>query len=343
MNTMKAAILKENHQWLVIEDVAIPSIKPDEVLVRVKACGVCHTDLHYIDHGVKTFKELPLILGHEASGIIIETGKDVTNLPVETRVVIPAVLTCGSCIHCKSARENICQNMKMPGNHIDGAYAEYITVPAKDLIPLPDKLSYIEGALSADALSTAYHAVYNRTNLSNNQTALIIGCGGVGMSVLQMALTKTVNVIAVDINDEKLKIAQDLGACLTINPATTDVAKALKTASIKTFDIIFEVTGLPANLELALKLAKYGTTICIVGYMKEKVTLNPAKVMFMEQNIIGSLGCRPKDLVNVFKLIKNQKINTDIMISQTYPLKDINKALDDLRFARALRSVIVFD
>ena len=128
---MFAAILEENSNSLKVKEVPIPQISDDEVLVKVKACGVCHTDLHYIDHGIRTFKSAPIILGHESTGIICKMGKDVANVNVGDRVIIPAVLTCGSCKYCKISRENLCLKMEMLGNHIDGAYAEYVKVKPK--------------------------------------------------------------------------------------------------------------------------------------------------------------------------------------------------------------------
>ena len=120
---MKAAVFHGKEVGLKIEDIPVPKIADDQILVKVAACGVCHTDLHYIDHGVPTFKKPPVVLGHEASGIVEEAGAAVTNVAKGQRVLIPAVLTCGKCMFCRIGRENICADMQMLGNHFDGAYA----------------------------------------------------------------------------------------------------------------------------------------------------------------------------------------------------------------------------
>jgi 6-hydroxycyclohex-1-ene-1-carbonyl-CoA dehydrogenase len=340
---MKAALLKENFEKLSIERVSLPEIGDGDVLISVKACGVCHTDLHYIDHGVKTFKPRPLILGHEAAGIVESTGKNVTRLQVNDRVVIPAVLTCGECINCLNGRSNICLNMKMPGNHINGAYAEYISVPSKDILKLPENISFEEGALVADALSTAYHAVYNRTLPVKNSCVVVFGCGGIGTSIIQMAKTINATVIAVDIKDEKLEYAKYFGADYTINFNKCNIIDTIKSLDLPTIDTIYEAAGTKNTLETALKLASYGTKICTVGFMMDKVTINPARIMFMEQNIMGSLGCKPEDLNKVINLIQTNKINAKTMISNKYCLDEINNALDDLRLSKGIRPLIVFN
>ena len=156
---MKAAVFHGGDSGLRVEDIPIPKPEADEILVKVAACGVCHTDLHYIEHGVPTFKKPPIVLGHEASGIIEEVGAAVTHLKNGQRVLIPAVLTCGKCMACRWGRENICGDMRMLGNHLDGAYAEYIAVPAKDVLELPESIPLEEASIIADAVSTPYHAV----------------------------------------------------------------------------------------------------------------------------------------------------------------------------------------
>lgn len=159
---MKAAVFYGPNQPLKIEAVPVPTPAPAEALVKVAACGVCHTDLHYIDHGVPTFKKPPMILGHEVSGVIAALGEGVTRWKEGDRVLLPAVYGCGQCAMCRTGRENVCEKMVMFGNNVDGGYAEYILAPAKDLLALPDEIPLEEGAIIADAVTTPYHAVVNR-------------------------------------------------------------------------------------------------------------------------------------------------------------------------------------
>ena len=340
---MKAALLYENNKYLKVENIAIPKIRGDEVLVKIKACGVCHTDLHYIDHGIKTFHPLPLILGHESSGIIEKVGEKVKNFSTGNRVLIPAVLTCGECKYCLREKENICSNMQMLGNHINGAYAEYIAVKAKDLQLLPDIISFKEAALISDAISTGYHAVINRAKVKKNDTVVILGCGGVGISILQICKLQNARIIAVDINEEKLELAKNFGATHTINISKKDVFSELKSITPYGIDVIFEVVGLKSNFELAIKLAKPATKICIVGYISEKASINCAKLMFFELDIIGSLGCRIRDYQKIINLVASGKIDIKNMINNNYKIENINDALEDLRQTRGLRPIITFE
>ena len=184
---MKAAVFHGPNQPLMIEDVPTPTPGAGEIRVKVAGCGVCHTDLHYIDHGVPTFKKPPLILGHEPSGIVDALGEGVTNFKEGDRVLLPAVLTCGVCPNCRMGRENICDNMVMFGNNIDGAYAEYVIAPAKDSFHLPEEIPLEEGSIIADAISTPYHAVVNRGEVKAGYNVVVYGCGGVGINAVQVA------------------------------------------------------------------------------------------------------------------------------------------------------------
>ena len=172
---MKAALFRGPGQPLDVTEVATPKPGPGEALVRVAGCGMCHTDLHYLDHGVKTFKLPPLILGHEAAGIVETLNDGASGIAVGDRVLIPAVLSCGHCGYCRRGRENLCDNMVMPGNNIDGAYAEFIVVPADQLIPLPQSFDLKQACVIADAISTPYHAVKHRGRVQAGDSVAVVG------------------------------------------------------------------------------------------------------------------------------------------------------------------------
>src|SRR5512146_3232575 len=227
---MRAAIFYEPGAPLRTQDWPDPAPNHDEILVRVAACGLCHTDLHYIDHGVPTAKRPPLILGHEATGVVAQVGEQVANVKVGDRVLLPAVLPCGSCFACRTGRENICLHMRMFGNDVDGAYAEYVTAPAQDVFILPDEIPLVEGCIIADAVTTPFHAVKNRAEVRPGDTVVVYGCGGVGLNVVQFARLAGGIVIAVDIAEEKLAHATRLGASAVINPRSepAGVGKAVR-------------------------------------------------------------------------------------------------------------------
>jgi len=334
---MKAAVFKEPDKPLYIEEIPVPEVNEGEILIKVVACGVCHTDLHYIDHGVATFKKPPLIFGHEASGIV-EIGSK--TFKKGQRVLIPAVLTCGKCEFCLEGRENVCQNMLMPGNHIDGAFAQFIKVPEKDIILMPDEIPLEEGCIIADAISTPYHAVVNRAKVKLGERIIVFGCGGVGINVVQIAALQGAEVIACDIDNNKLEIALELGAKYAFNLEKNPVRDFLKQNG-GLVDVAFEVIGKPETIEAAYKSLGLTGRLCIIGYTNQNIAINPAKIMFYEQEIIGSIGCRPLDYYEVLKLVKEGKIKLDKLIANKYELEDINKALDELRASKVLRNIIL--
>lgn len=341
---MKAAVFYEPNQPLKIEEVETPKVNPHEILVKIAACGVCNTDLHYIDHGVPTFKKPPMILGHEPSGIVEEAGAEVKNFKVGDRVLIPPVFSCGYCPNCRLGRENICFNMVMLGNHIDGAFAEYTKVPAKDCQHLPEELPLEESSIIADAISTPYHAVKNRAQVRPGDSVVVFGCGGVGINVVQMAAAAGGMVIAVDLVDKKLDIAKKLGAQHTLNASGKEdkaLLKEIKTLTGGGADIAIEAIGNPKTIELASSAVKAGGLHCQVGYTHHSVPLNAARLMFREIEIKGSLGCRPVDYPKIIEMVKTEKIQLRPVISYKFKLDDINDAFDVLRKGEALRSIIL--
>src|SRR5574341_587657 len=245
---MKAAVFHGPHRPLEIAEVPAPRPGPGEVLVRVAGCGLCHTDLHYLDHGVRTFKTPPLILGHEAAGTVAELGAGVKGRSVGDRVLIPAVLSCGRCRYCRQGRENLCDQMSMLGNNVDGAYAEYVVVPAAELVPVPERIPLEQACVIADAVSTPYHAVTRRARVRAGDVVAVVGCGGVGLNVVQCAYASGARVIAVDVNQERLETARRLGAWETVDPqAVQRVDKRVRELSGGALDGALDAIGSPVT------------------------------------------------------------------------------------------------
>ncbi len=342
---MKAAVFHGPNQPLKIEEVETPKIDSNEILVRIAACGVCNTDLHYIDHGVLTFKKPPMILGHEPSGIVAEVGADVQNFQVGDRVLLPPVFSCGHCNNCRLGKENICLNMIMLGNHIDGAYAEYTRVPAKDCQHLPEDLPIEESSIIADAISTPFHAVKNRAQVRPGDSVVIFGCGGVGINVVQTAAAAGGFVIAVDIVDKKLEVAKKLGAQHTINAKNIEdkaLIKQIRSLTGGGADISIEAIGNPKTIVLATSSVKPGGRHCQVGYTHLDVPINAARLMFREIEIKGSLGCRPVDYPKIIEMVRIGKIQLAPVITHKFKLEEINDAFELMRKGESLRSIITF-
>ncbi len=339
---MKAAVFHGTDDGMRIEDIPVPKVGPDQILVKVAACGACHTDLHYIEHGVPTFKKPPIVLGHEASGIVEEVGVDVENVKTGQRVLIPAVLTCGKCKFCRMGRENICSDMRMLGNHFDGAYAEYVAVPSKDVLDLPESIPLEDASIIADALSTPYHAVKNRAKVKAGDVVVVFGCGGVGINAVQLAAAVGAYVIAVDINERKLEWAREFGAAKTVDASKCDrVSKEIKKMTGGGADIALEVIGNPRTIEEAFESVRIGGRMCVVGYTHEAISIVAGKIMFKELEIVGSLGCPPGEYVPLIRMVELGKIDVTRLVTHRFGLDEIQGAFDVMKQGTSLRSIVI--
>ncbi|MCP4419894.1 MAG: alcohol dehydrogenase catalytic domain-containing protein [Chloroflexi bacterium] len=339
---MKAAILYAAKEPLRVEEIPTPTPGAGEVLIKVAACGLCHTDLHYIDHGTPTFKKPPIILGHEVSGTIAGVGDGVTDWKEGDRVLLPAVYGCGTCAMCRTGRENVCERMVMFGNNVDGGYAEYILAPAKDTLALPDELPLIESAIIADATTTPYHAVVNRGQVKPGDRVVVFGCGGIGINVVQVAAAVGAQVIAVDIADQKLEWARELGAHITLNSTKFErIDKEIRKLTGGGADIGFEAIGNPVVQSQTFNSLRTGGRFVVVGFASKPMQLNTGKVMYREMEIIGSLGCRAVDYPRVIELARQGKIKVKELVTARFSLDDINEGLDVLRAGTGIRSVVV--
>jgi 6-hydroxycyclohex-1-ene-1-carbonyl-CoA dehydrogenase len=338
---MKAALLVEPKKPLVIEEVPTPEPGPGEILVKVAACGVCHSDLHYIDHGTPTFKKPPLILGHEASGTVAALGSEVTEWSEGDRVLLPTIFACGTCSACRTGRDNVCENQIMLGNNVDGAYAEYVLAPQHSAFSLPEEIPLEEGAIIADATTTPYHAVVNRGKVSPGDNVVVFGSGGIGANVVQMAAILGARVVAVDLSEERLEWARKLGAAETINPSGEDrIDKRIRKLTGGGADVAFECIGLPETQEQAFASTRNGGRLVLVGYSPKTMTLNSGRVMYREMDVVGSLGCRSADYPRVIEMVRQGKAQAAELVTGRYKLDDINDAFDGLRAGKGLRSII---
>jgi len=341
---MKAAMFYGSGQPLRVEEVPTPEPGPGQVLVRVAACGVCHSDLHYTDHNLPTFKKPPLILGHEAAGVVAALGEGANRWVKGDRVLLPTVYGCGVCYSCRRGRENICDNSIMFGNNIDGAFAEYIVASQHILFALPEELPLVESCIIADASTTPYHAVANRGQVRPGDQVVVFGCGGLGVNVVQMAAIAGGRVIAVDVVDEKLEWAKKLGATDTVNSSQVErIDKVIRKLSGGGVDVAFEVIGLPTTQEAAFASTRNGGRVVLVGYSSKPMTLNSGRTMYREMEVIGSLGCPASEYPKVIELARTGQIKVEEIVTARFPLDRINDAFDTLRRGEGIRSVVVME
>lgn len=314
-------------------------LQPDEVLVRISGCGVCHTDLGFYYDGVRTVKAPPLTLGHEISGFVQEAGEEFNHF-LGKAVIVPAVLPCGECDLCRKGRGTICRQQKMPGNHIDGGFASHIVVPGKYLCPVAVEaddsvfgdsgLTLKELSVIADAVTTPYQAVKN-SGLVSGDLAIFIGVGGIGGYGVQIAHALGASVVAIDIDDAKLHTIAQYGAALTLNVRQSDNKTLRKTVQAFAAENglpkyewkIFETSGSKAGQELAFSLLTFGATLNVVGFTMATVDLRLSNLMAYDARAIGNWGCHPKYYPEVLELVKQGRIQLAPFV-QTFPLSEIN-------------------
>ena len=339
---MRAALLRRSHEPLELAEIPVPVPGVGEVLVKVAACGLCHTDLHYLDHGTPTFKTPPLVLGHEISGTVAALGSGASGWSEGERVLLPAVLPCGACALCRTGRENICEHSRMFGNHIDGGFAEFVVVPAKDLLHLPPEIPLAEGAIIADALTTPFHAVVRRGRVAPGDWVLVLGCGGVGLNLVQFAAAMGGRVVAVDVAADKLDWALRLGAEEVVNAGAGErLDKALRRITGSGVDVAFEAIGKASTQEQAMGCVRTGGRLVLVGYSPEAMSFNSGRAMFREIEVLGSLGCRPVDYPRVIELARRGKVKVAELVTHRFPLAQIHEGLDALRAGLPIRAIVV--
>ncbi len=335
---MRAAVLDSD--GVKVRDVPEPAMGVGEAIVEVAACGVCRTDLHYV-HGVPTAKPKPLVLGHEVSGTVRESSSD--RLKPGARVLLPPVLPCGRCRACLEGRNTLCASMDMFGNHRDGGFAERIAAPAWAAFSLPSSIPLVEGSVVSDAVSTAYHAMANRGRVRPGESVAIIGCGGVGLAAVQVAVALGANVTAVDVAEPKLRAAERFGAKATIDASkASDLGKAIRQAT-GGVDVAAEIIGKPATIAAAVEAVRPGGRVVVVGYSETPATINASRVMFREIEILGSLGCGLQDFPKVIDLVARGKVDAKALVTHRFPLERTAEALTLLESSAPdlIRAVVV--
>jgi 6-hydroxycyclohex-1-ene-1-carbonyl-CoA dehydrogenase len=303
-----------------LERTELPTLEPgpDEVVVKVAGCGVCHTDIGYAFDGVPTRHRLPLVLGHEIAGRVVAAGEHVANW-LERSVIVPAVIPCGECPACKAGRATICRKQFMPGNDGDGGFATHVTVPARGLCPVPDMLpsgiTLPALAVVADAVTTPFEAI-RRAQLGPNDVAVFTGVGGIGGFGVQIAAAFGAAVVAIDIDRERLELASGHGASLTLDASQMndkDVKSSVR-AFVKQCGRsgiglkIFETSGTTAGQATAFGLLDHGGYLAVVGYSPKPVEVRLSNLMAFDATARGNWGCPPEQYPAALALVLAGKI-----------------------------------
>ncbi|RBW68476.1 alcohol dehydrogenase AdhP [Bacillus taeanensis] len=321
---MKAAVVNEFKQKLEIKEVPIPELEYGEILVRIKACGVCHTDLHAAHGDWPVKPKLPLIPGHEGVGVVEQVGEGVKSIKVDDRVGVPWLYSaCGECEYCLTGRETLCPDQLNAGYSVDGGYAQYCKAPAEYVAKIPDNLSFEEVSPIFCAGVTTYKAL-KVSEAKPGDWVAIYGIGGLGHVALQYAKAMGFNVVAVDIQDDKLELAKELGADFTVNGMKGDPVKAIQD-KVGGVQAAISVAVTKKAFEQAYQSVKRGGSLVVVGLPNDELPIPIFDTVLNGVAVKGSIVGTRKDLQEALEFAAQGKVKTNI---ETQPLEKINDVFE---------------
>jgi alcohol dehydrogenase len=370
---MRAAVLREigrrgpyaETRPLGIEDVELDPPGEGEVLVRIRAAGLCHSDLSVIDGNRP--RPMPMVLGHEAAGVVEEVGYGVTSLARGDHVVASFVPSCGHCIPCATGRPALCEpgfkansagtllsgerRLHDAGGYVNhhlgvSGFAQYAVLAANSLVRVPAELPFAEAALFGCAVITGVGAVVNTAAMPHGASAAVIGLGGVGLAALLAGrMLDAEHLVAVDMNERKLAVARELGATLTVNAASPDVAEQIREATGGGVACAFEMAGSARALELAYRITARGGTTVSAGlpHPQQQFSLQHVSLVAEERTLKGSyLGsCVPsRDIPHYIEWYRAGRLPVDRLLSERVRLDDLNAAFDRLAAGETIRQVV---
>lgn len=340
---MKAIRLVHQGRPLEAHDVPIPQPGAHDVLIRVKAAGICHSDAHY-RAGKSRVHPLPLTLGHEVAGVIESIGRDAAGFQPGDRVCVHYLATCGTCEWCAGGDEQFCGSAQMIGKYRDGGYAEYIAMPTRSVFKLPDEIPFEHGAIMMCSSATSLHALA-KARLQPGECVAVFGVGGLGTSAIQLARALgAAAVFAVDISRRKLDLAAQSGA-IPVNAATSDpVAEIKRLTNGHGVDVALELIGLPLTMQQAVRSLAIHGRAALVGIMDQTFDVSPYhEIINKEAEIIGVSDHLASELPALLEAARSGALDLSHAVTRTIPLDAaaINETLDRLeRFHDDLRVVI---
>jgi len=360
---VRAAVLYEFGQPLVVQELELDTPRAGEVLVRMVASGVCHSDLHSAQ-GVHP-GPMPAVIGHEGAGVVEQVGPDVTNVASGDHVILSWLPYCGACCQCLRGRANLCERLAWSdsGTMMDGtvrlhrkgrdihhyttsSFAELAVVPAQTAIKVDDDLPLVELALMGCAVMTGVGAVLNTAKVRPGDSVAVVGCGGVGLNIVQgAAIAAASRIVAIDVEPVKLDLARQLGATETILATEGDTVEAVIERG-GLVDYAFEAIGRPRTIELTTQLVRPGGEAILVGMapLDAQVSYNPLDLTLGEKAIRGCWygSCRPPiDFPILLDLYKAGKLRLDLLVTPC-TLDEVNDAMTAIENGKTARSVIVF-
>jgi S-(hydroxymethyl)glutathione dehydrogenase / alcohol dehydrogenase len=361
---MKAAVMRALGAPLSIEEIRVDRPGPREVLVRTVATGVCHSDLHVLEGSLPN--PLPTVLGHEPAGIVEAVGPEVRHVAPGDHVIGCLSAFCGSCEYCVAGRPNLCEGeatMRSAGEpprlakdgepiaqfvHLS-AFAEQMLVHENALVRIRRDVPLDRVALIGCAVTTGLGAVFNRARVRPGATVAVIGCGGIGLSVVQGArIAGAGRIVAVDTAAWKLELATRLGATEVVNAAEGNPVPRVTELTAGGVDYAFEAIGLPATVRQAVRMTRKGGTVVMIGVVPAgtSVELPGADIVLREKAVLGCMMGSNRfrvDMPRYVELYRSGQLRLDEMISARLPLERVNDAFEAMRRGTAARSVVVFE
>lgn len=338
---MKAVIVEKPEKIMVVER-DIPVIMDDQVLIQVKAAGICGSDVG-IYHGKNAFATYPRVVGHEFVGEVVKVGNTVKNVSVGDHVAVDPVVSCGHCYACKAGRHNVCSSLEVMGVHRDGGYQEYVAVNQNQLNQLPKDIPW-EVAATVEPFSIGAQ-VAHRGRLNENDTVLICGAGPIGLIILEVAKMKGAKVAILDIVQSRLDIAKKLGADLVVNSKTSDINEAMKTFTDgEGFSLIYEATGNVDILQNCIQnLSSHAGRVVVLGFSTVEFPIRQVDIMSKELEIIGTRlnNHRFPEVINWFT---HKKVNPQAIITNTFHFTEAAKAFqyNDKNPDKVLKIILTF-
>lgn len=337
---MRAAKLISPGKIRVVDEIPVPAPRQGEAVVKVKAVGICGTDLHIFKEG-RADVELPRVMGHELSGVVTALGEGTDNLAVGDRVVLDPVMACGSCRICRAGHGNVCADVKCFGVQMDGGLQDEIVVPSANLYRYPESYSFVQAAL-AEPFSVAAN-ILSRVSVKERDFVVIMGAGTIGLSLVQGAKAAGAAVLVSDIEESKLEKAKAMGADYTVNSRKEDLTELVKKHTEIGADVVIDAVGTVKLTEQSVELAAPCGRIAVISFDARPAQIPAAAITKKELSLMGS-RMNAHRFPDVIQWMKDGALDLDAMISKIYPVEEIQKAFEDTLAdsSNTIKTIITF-
>ena len=329
-------------ELLRVDDTPLPRMGATDVLVEVRACGICGTDVQLVRGTVPHGPRLPQILGHEAAGVVAAVGAEVTDWREGDRVAVMMYRACGRCRYCQAGRDNLCTFRTLPGVDTDGALATYAVADPRSLVPVPGGVSFAQAAIVIDAVASSYHAL-KRLGIAEGDTIAVFGLGGLGMHALLLAQLAGAEVIGVDIDPVNLERARDWGAEAVVDARDGAPLDAITSLVGSGVERALEFVGSPQSVDEAVRCLVPGGRAVVAGFSPQHLSTLPlTRFAIDEKEVVGSFGSTPQDLGELFDLIEDGRLDLSRSVTHTTDLDGAAAAITALesREGSPIRSVV---